>query len=80
MSSTPVEFTKERHINFTGTIKTNPTLVSVESGFHTSDFVAGFGNQNYVCVIEFGLNETHLITWRTVMERKHGRHTGVASH
>ena len=70
VKSTPIQFTKNSYLGYTGIVNTNPMLSNVKNGMHLPDYVSGFNSHNYGCSINFDTESSSisiLITWYMIM-------------
>ena len=76
-----IHFSKQTYFGLNATVLTNPSLSRVTNGMHVSDYMAGFGNHNYGCTLEFSLKHLTLLTRSTVLNgRKEGIQVWRRSH
>ena len=64
-SDTPknkVHFSKHIYFGLNTTVLTNPLISQVTNGMYISDYIAGFGNQNFCCTVQFSFEHSCLLT------------------
>lgn len=77
MSDVPQQevcFSKQTYFGLNTTVLTTPLLSQVTNGMYVSDYIAGFGNHNVGCTLEYSLKHLSSLTWSLVLE---GRKDGI---
>ena len=74
-------FAKQTYFGLIAAVLTNLSLSRVTNCMHVSDYIAGFGNHNYGCTLDFSSTHSTLLAWSSVLKgRKEGIQVWRKSH